>query len=254
MSMELLLPSLILPLLLGLLAGVLCRAHPLWLGSGLLATWLASFFWLQGLHWPPVEALDWLPAIGLAGVLAGLSAKHRARLGNRTHAVVLVCALLILAWPVLRHGADALTLGGLLAAAIVGIASAPATQQRPASVLTVGAGGLALATALDGSLLLGQLAAALASLTLSFALTEWRQQPLLARLEPPASRLLGLLLIVLLAHAWLYAELPPGPSLLLLLALLPLRLPTPRAALLSPLAVASALAWLLLGADESSYY
>ncbi len=253
MSTELLLPSLILPVLLGLLAGILCRKHSLWLGPSLLITWLVSFSWLRGLHWPPTEALDGLPAIALAAVLAGLAGKQHTRLGALAHVAVLVFGLLSLAWPVLRHGTDVFTLGGLLVAAIAGIASVPVKQRRPASVLSLTAGGLALATALDGSLLLGQLAAALASLGIPFAIAEWRPRPFLARFGPAPAGLLGLILLILLVHAWLYAELPAGPSLLLLLALLPLRLAAPRAALITPPAVAVALTWLLLNADESGY-
>ena len=110
-------------------------------------------------------------------------------------------------------------------------------------------------TALDGSLLVGQLAIALASVTGAFALIELYKRLStsavgLAQLVPLVQVYLALLLI-----ARVYAEIPLASSTLLLAAPLLGLLPRSRFAVLGSVAsVAGALAWVLLTADSSSYY
>ena len=159
-------------------------------------------------------------------------------------------------WPLLEYALSPelvfellllLTAGALL---VLVKSSAPA----PALILSMSATALALCTALAGSLLIAQLAGALAAAAGVFAIVE-----LGGRLNAPAlpvSRLLPLALLyfLLLAIARFYADLSTGPALLLLLAPLSLRLPHRLAPGGCLLMLVSAAVWIFMLQDSNSYY
>ncbi len=250
MSMELLLPSLILPLSLSALLLTLGLRHPSLRENGLPAIWLVSLLWIQGLNWPPTSALEWLPAIALASMIINLGDNGPAR--RLAYQLALVLALLLIAWPVLSYQLEmAFILALLLATTLASLAATAPSPQQPATILALATGGLALAAALDGSLLIGQLAGALTTALLVFALMEWLPRTRNNSLGQAGTRSATLLFTALLAAAWLYAELATGPSLLLLLAPLGLRLGPTSAATL----VLGALIWLITGQPTGeSYY
>jgi hypothetical protein len=259
LHLQLLLPSLVLPLLLsGALYG-LSRRDPR-LAGALPLIWLPSVFWLVG--WPklvPEQTSDWLwhLAVVSAGLSLGVSQRPRASAWAQTGLMALV--LVVMIWPVLRYQPSrglAFELAAVLAGAVVVLFNAARNPSAaPALALAVSAGGLGVVTALDGSLLVGQLAVALASVCGVFALVELYERLApgtvgVAELIPLAQVYLALLLI-----ARVYAEIPLASSALLLMAPVVGSVPGSRFAVLGSVAsVGGALGWVLLTADAPSYY
>lgn len=257
--LELILPSLVLPLMLSALWLAISRRYHalLWVVP---VIWIPSCFWLVG--WPkllPQEANDWLWLLAILsmGLQIGLSQRPRSAAMMQTG--LLGLALIVMTWPVLRHQSGigitmelvALLLGG--SALFTGAKANHAAT--PSLALAFSSGGLALVTALGGSVLVGQLAGALASVLGAFALYElfkrFSTQGLsLSQLTPIIQIYLALLLV-----ARVYAEIPLGSAALLLTAPLIGLLPSGRfTALGSAASGAAALVYLLITSDSSSYY
>lgn len=257
--LQLILPSLVLPLMLSAIWLAISRRYRTLLRVMPLI-WLPSCFWLAG--WPkllPQEAIDWLWLLVILsmGVQIGLS--QRLRLAVLVQAGLLGLTLIILTWPVLKYQPSiglAMELVAVLLAGSVLFFSARANRATtPSLALALSSGGLALVTALGGSVLVGQLAGALASVLGAFALYElYKRFTAKAvsnlQLTPMIQVYLALLLI-----ARVYADIPLGSAVLLLMAPLVGLLSGARyAAIGSVVSVIAALTWLLLTADASSYY
>jgi len=249
-------PGLVIPMLLSFGAFRLGQRHPATLWS-LSAIWLPSYVWLNG--WPQLpspEANDWLWLVALASTLAAALLRQR-KYGVAPQIALLAAALLAMVWP-LRHLVDAAMAVELLAALTAGslLFCMPAVRTTvPALTLAVSASGLGLVASLGGSLLIGQLAIALAAVLSAFALAElmsrgrWRGMD--AVFLMPLLQLYFLLLMI----ARVYADLAIGPAALLLIApLAGLLMPHRYGVLGSAVSASAALAWLLVTADSSSYY
>ena len=261
MTIQLVIQTLVLPLLLSL-AVFRFRATPRWQAGGLLLAWLPACFWIQQLPgFPPEEAVDWLWLAGSAFVATVfLPTRWRGLAGL----LAFLAALLLIGLPVLQYEFSAalgLEFGlALLAAAV--LIFADDAPPAPATLLGANATALALASALAGSLLIAQLAGALAASIGLFALDELRQRLRGSRLQGIALLPPALLCLLLLAIARLYAGLPAGPALLLLLALMALRwkwraavdLPLNPSLALSLLLSGSAVVWTFLLQDGSATY
>ena len=254
MQIQLLLQTLILPLSLSFAVYRAAPKDTQWQTAGLFFAWLVACFWILNIPvWPPAEAVDGLWLAGLVFVTMSFPPAAYAKAGQLS---ALLLALLFISWPLLEYALSPelvfellllLTAGALL---VLVKSSAPA----PALILSMSATALALCTALAGSLLIAQLAGALAAAAGVFAIVE-----LGGRLNAPAlpvSRLLPLALLyfLLLAIARFYADLSTGPALLLLLAPLSLRLPHRLAPGGCLLMLVSAAVWIFMLQDSNSYY
>ncbi len=254
MQIQLLLQTIVLPLLLSFAVYKTVSKNTHWQAAGLFLAWLPACFWILNIPaLPPSEAVDWLWLAGLAFVaIQHLPTQYR----NATQLAVFILTLLVISWPVLQYELSpsliAELLLMLLTAAILVIASP--SSPTPALVLGMSATALAVCTALAGSLLVAQLAGALAAAPGIFAITELGKRLTSSRLQTSTLLPLSLLYLLLLAIARLYAEMPAGPALLLLLAPLSLRLKSRSAIGLTLLAIVAAAVWLFLLQDSNSYY
>jgi len=256
---QLIVPSLLLPLLLSAVLFGLSRRYPslLW---GLVLIWLPSYFWLVG--WPkliPEEANDWLWLLVIFSMGLTIAFMKLKRISALMQTGLLGLVLIVLAWPVLRYQLALGIVEELTAALFAGVIIFSGTVANraatPALTLSISSGGLALVTALGGSLLIGQLAGALASVVIVFAVFELyrcltaQSIPLIA-LTPVIQLYLALLVI-----ARVYAEIPFLSAVLLLAAPMFGLLLRGRFTIIgTSVSVAAALAWLLFTADSSSYY
>lgn len=226
------------------------------IGSALI--WLAAYAWIiQWPAFPPGEAVDWLWLLLVASVAAVYSTHCRARWLFRTAAFL--TAILAIAWPVLHYQPSVALAGELVIMIVTGsILFSRAeyiTPPAPALTLAIQATGLAIASALSGSLLVGQLSAALAAVTGTYAIPE-----ILDRLHKTPfdiqQRLAFLpLYLGLLTIARLYAELPPATTALLLAsAVFSALAPWRHGWVISLLLNAGAIGLVILNSDNSAYY
>ncbi len=180
----------------------------------LLAAWWLVYFWMAGLpDWPPIKALDW------AGLLATLSVAMTWRISDRYllwgQILLFVAAPLVLGWPLIVQQPTVGLVVELAGMAVIGaltvvvIAKNPVRHHGPPFL--VGAVGLAIAATLSGSLLIGELAAALAS-----CLGGWLFYDIVRRRKKPRddssvwhTMPVAFLFLALLVNARLYADLPP---------------------------------------------
>ncbi len=254
--LQLMMPAVVLPVLLSFGAHRLGQRHrnALWT---LPAIWLPSYVWLNG--WPQLpsrEANDWLWLVALVSTLTASLLRQRKYV-MAAQIVLLVTALSAMVWP-LRHLIDATMAAELLATLTAGSLSfyRPAVRTTvPALGLAVSASGLGLVASLGGSLLIGQLAVALAAVLSAFALSELSSRGGGRGMDAVFLMPLLQLYFLLLMIARIYADLAVGPAFLLLSApLVGLLTPHRYGALGSAASASAAFAWLLITADSSSYY
>ena len=256
---QMILPSVVLPLLLSALLWWVSRFYSvtLWL---LPLIWLPSLVWLTG--WPPFlpsEANEWLLWLVIIATLINFTLKSKPWALVITHIFLLVCALIAIAWPVIKYQFDMMMVIEMIVVTIVALVlyrfSVIDRATTPSLSMAISSGGMGIVIALGGSLLVGQLASSLASVLAVFALVEVirkQQQPSLSVLNliPVMQIYLAILVI-----ARIFAEIPLGPSALLLVAPLAGLIPATRyASAFSAVSVVTAISWLLLTADSSSYY
>ena len=256
---QMVLPSVVLPLLLSALLWWLSRYYSvaLW---GLPLIWLPSYIWLTG--WPsllPAEANEWLMLLVILATLINFTLKSKPWTLVAAHTLLLVFALIAIAWPVMKFQLDVVLVIEMLVVTFAAIVlyrfSVNDRATMPSLSMAISSGGMGIVIALGGSLLIGQLAGSLASVLAVFAIADVirkRQQASVGTLNliPVMQIYLAILVI-----ARIYAEIPPGPSALLLVAPLAGLIPVTRyASAFSAVSVISAISWLLLTADSSSYY
>jgi len=260
---QILLPGLVAPLALSLvLATLTLRLH--WQGAwGVALIWLISYFWLRGLpSLPPREAADWLWLIGLA-TLAAAVIPYVSRWRWLWLSGLLAVYLAVIAWPVMRHDGSVM----LFVEFVVVVAAGAASIQRlidgqatafDALTMAIVSAGYAVVAALGGSLLVGLLSGALAAALGGYALYELMPRRKATLLPVRAALLASIWLLCLMFIGCVYAGLPLGTLALLLAALvlnrvLPVR-GLGQAVMIAGIPTVSALAWLVLTQDSSSYY
>jgi len=257
--LQMILPSALLPALLSIVVWWANKQKPITIWA-LPLIWLPSYVWLIG--WPsliPAEANHWLYMVAIISVLIVLFFKSLKTVMPVMQTVLLGLALFAIAWPVLHYNFSWLLLLEMLAVTIVAYLffnfSNKSEATSPALTMATSGGGMGLVVALGGSLLIGQLAGALASVLMAFVIVE-----LGSKCQKPAFDLLTIvpliqLYFLILVIARIFAELPLAPSILLLLAPLVGLIPGKRfASAFSISFVIAALAWLLLTADSSGYH
>jgi len=256
---QMILPSVVIPVLLSALLWWVSRFYSvvLWLVP---LIWLPSLVWLIG--WPaflPAEANEWLMWLVIIATLINFTLKLKPRALVATHTLLLVFILFAIAWPVLKYQFEVMMVIEMIVVTIVAIVlhqfSVIGRATTPSLSMAISSGGMGIVIALGGSLLVGQLAGSLASVLAVFAMVEVirrRQQPLVSTLNLiPVMQIYLAILVV----ARIYAETPLGPSALLLVSPLAGLIPATRyASVFSVVSVITAISWLLLTADSSSYY
>ena len=259
MQIQLLLQTIILPLLLSFAVYKTVPQNTRYQAAGLFFAWLPACLWILNLPaLPPAEAVDWLWLAGLAFVATQLLPVHviNAHFFKTVQLGIFMFALLLISWPVLQYELSPALIAELLflllAAAVLIMFNR--AIPAPALIISMSATALALCTALAGSLLVAQLAGALAAAPGIFALAELKHRLTSSRLQISALLPLALLYLLLLAIARLYAGMPIGPALLLLLAPLALRLKNPAATGMTFLVIVAAAIWIFILQDSNSYY
>lgn len=255
--LSILIPTLLLPGLLSIALYWPSRRYPA-AAWGIALIWLPSLIWLTG--WPvlyPAEANNWLWLLAPLSILIGIRYQSRPATHGLGQSLLLIVILFAITWPVLADTLQTQLLLELLTVLISSRLLVRAIAQphtaSPALATAISAAGAGISIALAGSLLIGQLVIALATVLSAFVIAELLRQPLsvpLAKLIPLQQLYLSLLVI-----ARVYAELPLGPSALLLGAILGGTLIRHRLApVFSLLCVSSALLWLQLATDSTAYY
>ena len=257
--LQLMLPSLVVPILLSAILFVAARRYPA-LKWNLPIIWLPSYFWLVG--WPegiPQEANDWLWLLVVISLTFSLGFVRHPRKAGVAQACLWGVTLMVFAWPVLSYQPELGIVIELVVLLLVGGSLFLGITYRdtitPTLVLATCAGGLAWVTSLGGSVLVGQLAGALASVLAVFAVYEWDRG--ITKLSATSSVLMPLVqtYFALLLIARVFAGIPLISAVLLMMApLVGLLLPGRFAFLATITNVSLALAWLLMTADSSSYY
>jgi hypothetical protein len=175
---------------------------------------LAAFFATFHAQWslPPGQALDWLPWIVAAALAQVAIARHRRARKLLSRLAVTGVALVVTAWPALP-GLGIGRVGALVGVGTVLILSAQNWRTGPQAVtptrllpLTVISGCAGLAMLLDSSQVLGQLGGALGMALLGLVAVGVLQP---RSIDAQAVQDIAILILgVLLANAWLYADLP----------------------------------------------
>jgi hypothetical protein len=191
---------------------------------GFVAAYFAVFH--QQWSFVPHQALDWLPWIALLTTVGAIAVEHAGgtvpRIVARSALALAIAALAI--WPafaslgLLKTLLSIAVTGALTAFAWSMLAPTAANRQTPALLLTMVAGGAALALMLDSSQAIGQSSGALASALIAcivFNLPRVRMQ-----FSGAATGIALLLLAALLANAHFYAGFSLGYVALLAGALL----------------------------------
>jgi hypothetical protein len=256
---QLFLPGLVAPLA---LATLTLRLH--WQGAwGVALIWFISYFWLRGLpNLPPREAADWLWLIGLA-TLAAAVIPDVSRWRWLWLSGLLAMYLAVIAWPVMRHDGSVMLFVEFVVVVVAGAASIQRLIDGHATAfdaltMAIVSAGYAVVAALGGSLLVGLLSGALAAALGGYALYELMPRRKTTLLPVRAALLASIWLLCLMFIGRVYAGLPLGPLALLLAALvlnrvLPVR-GLGQAVMIAGIPTVSALAWLVLTQDSSSYY
>lgn len=262
-NLQLILPSLLLPLALSALLFTLSQVANkrltilLW---GLPLIWLPSCFWLTGLpdQLPPQEAKDWLWIILLISFLFNISLTTRKRVSTYLQIVLLAIYTVVLAWPVLGINTTFQVFSELIILILVGSTilkyADSGKTSTPALILSISSGGMGLVVALGGSLLVGQLSGALASTLGIFALYELYKRLNKSAIQNEQLKPLILIYFVLLIIARIYAEIPLTSAFLLLVSPAAIAMRGRYSAFISVISVGLSLAWVLMTADASSYY
>ncbi len=230
------------------------------IGNALI--WLAAYAWIiQWPAFPPREAVDWLWLLLVASVVAGYITHRRARWLFRT--TIFLTAIVAIAWPVLHYQPSVALAGELVIMVVTGSVlfcraehiSPSAPVPALALALAIQATGLAIASALSGSLLVGQLSAALAAVTGACAILEILGRPHKTPFRIQQRLAFLPLYLGLLTIARLYAELPPATTALLFAsAVFSVFTPWRHGWAISLLLNAGAIGLMILNSDNTAYY
>jgi len=258
MQIQLLLQSLILPLLLSLVVYRTTSQKPRWQATGGFFAWLLAYFWILNLpNLPPAEAIDWLWLAGISFIaIQFLPSRHQPV----SQLLLFLLSLLLISWPLLQYALSPVLIIELLLILLTAAMLLMSKQSSPAPalIISMSATALAISTALVGSLLIAQLLTALAAAIGVFSLLElkqqWTQPRSVSRLKTSNIMPQALLYLLLLAIARFYADLPVGVALLFLFAALSLRLNKRIAIGLCLLSISAATTWIFVLQGRNSYY
>ncbi|NOZ36681.1 MAG: hypothetical protein GXP11_01175, partial [Gammaproteobacteria bacterium] len=148
MQIQLLLQTIILPLLLSFAVYKIARQDTRWLTTGLFFAWLPACFWILQLpSWPPSEAVDWLWLAGLTFLAIQLISDN----GIKTHYIKagqlasFSLALLLISLPLLQYAfTTELIIELLLILLVAGILIImPSSSPAPAFIISMNATALA---------------------------------------------------------------------------------------------------------------
>jgi hypothetical protein len=255
--LSMILPGVLLPLILSTLCCWLILRYPEIQWSVALI-WLPSYVWLSGVPtMPPSEAIDWLWLLAITSVLLSFKFKSRLFILVILQTMLLALMLIIVAWPVLQYQLSMMLLFELCVVFVTAgiIYYVMDKSSTPVLSMTISSGGLGLAVALGGSLLIGQLAGALAATLGVFAIHELVNKCHRPTINSPSLMPVIQLYLVILVIARIFADISLGVASLLLAAPLLGLIPTTRYAVaFSAAAVITAISWLVLTADFSGYY
>ncbi|GEM_PF-2390414 len=225
---------------------------------GSVLIWLAAYAWIiQWPAFPPGEAVDGLWLLLVASVAAGYTTHRRVRWLFRT--AVFLTAIIAIAWPVLRYQPSIALAAELVTIIVTGSVLFSYAERipppAPALTLVIQATGLAIASALSSSLLVGQLSAALAAVTGASVIPEIRDRLHKTPFDVQQRLAFLALYLGLLAIARLYAELPPATTALLLAsAIFSTLAPWRHSWAISLLLNAGAIGLVILNSDNNAYY
>jgi len=259
MQLGLVLSTLIIPLALSFLVQRLAQKKQSITILGFFITWLISYLWIAGIpSFFPKEAIEWSVYLGATFIIASFiitSLKQQALLFSALY----ILGVTLIVWPVITHSPELQLFAELIFFTLIGIIVAfrmeDTSTASPALSIGISNGGLAIVAGLGGSLLIGQLAGALASALGAFAIYELFKKLEHTQLNYNTRLLSTLLSLLLLVVARIYAELPLVSITLLALALaLGLTTKWRYASGLSLVMVTASITYLLLTTDESSYY
>lgn len=264
--LQILLPSVIMPVVLSVMAWKLIHHFPTMQWS-LPLIWLPSYIWINGIPSSFFgEAKDWLWLLLGLSILLNVFFKPRLVILILLQTLLLILLLIIIAWPVLQYQFSTMLVIEIstvsIAAAVIFYFIGKINTHTPRSLLSpilslaISSGGLGLIITLAGSLLIGQLAGVMASILFSMFILmglTFKSSNLAINFNNfvPIIQLYYAILVI----ARIYVDLPVGITILLLLAPLLGLIPKLRYSYIySAIAVAFAISWLMLIADSSSYY
>lgn len=222
--------------------------------------WLPSYFWIHG--WPnliPIEANDWLWLVVVASTFIYFIKNDSPRWQIALQSSLFAGMVVIISRPQLQFNFSTLLVFELLiiiaASILTHIILLTRTIDKPALIMAISATGLAVTSGLGGSLVLGQLAGALAAILACFALAELFLEN--QRLALKENQLLSftILYMLIIWIGFLFAEIPWGPLLLNLLSpVAGFMINNRHRYLASVVCSIFSISWLLLAAEPSSYY
>ncbi len=260
MQVQLVLSSLVVPLLQSFMVQRLTLKHGRFILPAVFAIWLGCYLWIAGIPaFPPGEAIEWIALMSALFVVTGFYYRQLSGAINILWILFFVSGVSLLAWPVIRHAPDITLFTELLlfsiVAGIIVFRLSQITPASPALTLAISNTGLALVSSLGGSLLIGQLCAVIAATLGAFSIHELSTKLRHNQLDTSTISLLTFMTLWLLASAILYANIPLVPAALITFALLQGLITQWRyASGISLLAVGSSLIWLFATTDSSSYY
>ena len=257
MQVQLILSSLLVPLLLSFMAQ---RLHGRYLLPAVFTVWLICYLWIAGIPaLPPAEAIEWIVLMSMLFVALSFYYRQPSKTISILRVAFFVSGLGLIAWPIIRHAPDITLVAELLLLSIVAgyiiLRLSQTTPATPALTLAITNTGLALVSSLGASLLIGQLSAVIAATLGAFSLHELKTKLRHSQLDTGTLSLLTLMTLWLLASAILYANISLiSASLIAFSLLLGLIIQWRYASVISLLAVGSSLLWLFATTDSSSYY
>ncbi len=215
--------SVIAPLVLASVMGLLNLGKERYQTLGFLLIWLGLYIWVKGVpDFLPTEAIDWLPYLLIIQLLWSFieSWKWRTVLSVFTTGI----GFILFAWPVLKYQADIVTyiaIGlSLLSIIALLLLKEVRSPSQPVVVLAISSGFVAVGSLLGGSILIAQLASVLAFVLTGFSIQDFRKRNKIEK-EERQYRFLNLAVMVyysLLLIGHLYSEPPVLMTMMLILS------------------------------------
>ena len=259
-QMQFVIQTVLLPLALSIGVKQFYTSKSQYLFAWLFAAWLIPYSWIIGvIPVLPKEAIEWPALLGLSFIAIHFVSKPSAFYTNVVNIAFVFSGIVILAWPVIVRTLQAQLIFELLfftaTAAIISSRLLKVQPASPALVLGISNAGLAVVSALGGSLIIGQVAGSLAAMLSVFALYELFKKLMSSQVDNKTILLIASLNLFLLVVARIYAEIPLVPTVLLAVSLIVgLTLKWRFAAGFSLLSVISSVSWILLTTDDTSYF
>jgi len=230
----------------------------LWFQSaGLFLAWIFVYLWIRGgVPLIPDEALDWLWVITLLITLASLS-RTQVRCAVLS-SIIFIGGLIAYSWPVLREQISLLLVVEIILFSIAALLLLSRTTVhqpvKPALLMSINIGMLAVTVGLAGSLLIAQLAGAVAALLGVLVVRELTGHARKVQLNVSQWRMLITLYLGFLFISLIYVELHIVPTLLLLISpLLGVFAVSKYGWLINMLMGKMAMLWVLMRTSQTGY-